>query len=94
MAASGVGAAIALASIAGELAGEIVFLGTPAEEYGSGKQFMIDDGLFDAIALSGTPAQVAARLRERNAFADRSTLMLYNETEPEAVTDVVRELAV
>ena len=49
MAASGVGAAIALASVAAELPGEIVFLGTPAEERGSGKQCMIDDGLFDGI---------------------------------------------
>jgi amidohydrolase len=49
MAASGVGAAIALASIADELPGEIVFLGTPAEERGSGKQFMLDDGLFDGV---------------------------------------------
>jgi amidohydrolase len=49
MAASGVGAAIALASLADEFAGEIVFLGTPAEERGSGKQIMIDDGLFDGI---------------------------------------------
>jgi amidohydrolase len=49
MAASGVGAAIALGAIADELPGEIVFLGTPAEERGSGKQIMIDDGLFDGI---------------------------------------------
>ena len=49
MAASGVGAAIALASIADDLPGEIVFFGTPAEERGSGKQFMIDDGLFEGI---------------------------------------------
>jgi amidohydrolase len=49
MAASGVGAAIALATIAPEIAGEIVFLGTPAEERGSGKQFMLDDGLFDGL---------------------------------------------
>jgi amidohydrolase len=49
MAASGVGAAIALASIAAELPGEIVFLGTPAEERGSGKAIMIDDGLFEGI---------------------------------------------
>ena len=49
MAASGVGAAIALAAIADELPGEIVFLGTPAEERGSGKQIMIDDGLFDGL---------------------------------------------
>ncbi len=49
MAASGVGAAIALAALAPELRGEIVFLGTPAEERGSGKQFMLDDGLFDGL---------------------------------------------
>jgi len=49
MAASGVGAAIALATLADELPGEIVFLGTPAEEHGSGKQIMIDDGLFDRL---------------------------------------------
>ncbi len=49
MAASGVGAALALAAIRDELSGEIVFLGTPAEERGSGKQIMIDDGLFEGI---------------------------------------------
>ncbi len=49
MAASGVGAALALAAIADDLPGEIVFLGTPAEERGSGKQIMIDDGLFEGI---------------------------------------------
>lgn len=49
MAASGFGAAIALAAVAPELRGEIVFLGTPAEERGSGKQSMIDDGLFDGL---------------------------------------------
>ncbi len=49
MAASGVGAAIALATLADELPGEIVFFGTPAEERGSGKQTMIEDGLFAGI---------------------------------------------
>jgi len=49
MAASGVGAAIALAAVRDELPGEVVFLGTPAEERGSGKQFMLDDGLFDGL---------------------------------------------
>ena len=49
MAASGVGAAIALAAIADELPGEIVFLGTPAEERGSGKAMMIEDGLFEGL---------------------------------------------
>jgi amidohydrolase len=49
MAASGFGAAVALAAIADELPGEIVFLGSPAEERGSGKQIMIDDGLFAGL---------------------------------------------
>ncbi|MFL5756981.1 MAG: M20/M25/M40 family metallo-hydrolase, partial [Chloroflexota bacterium] len=46
---SGVGAAIALAAVADSFAGEIVFLGTPAEERGSGKATMIEDGLFDGL---------------------------------------------
>jgi len=60
MAASGVGAAIALAALAPELAGEIVFLGTPAEERGSGKGVMIRDGLFDGLdaALLYHPSDV------------------------------------
>jgi amidohydrolase len=49
MAASGIGAAIALAAIAPDLAGEIVFLGTPAEERGSGKAVMLGDGLFEGL---------------------------------------------
>jgi amidohydrolase len=49
MAASGVGAAIALAAVRDAFAGEIVFLGTPAEERGSGKAIMIEDGLFDGL---------------------------------------------
>jgi amidohydrolase len=49
MAASGVGAAIALAAVGDELPGQIVFLGTPAEERGSGKQIMIEDGLFEGV---------------------------------------------
>ena len=49
MAASGVGAALALATVAPELRGQVVFLGTPAEERGSGKQIMLEDGLFEGI---------------------------------------------
>ena len=49
MAASGVGAAIALAAVRDAWAGEVVFLGTPAEERGSGKAIMIRDGLFEGL---------------------------------------------
>ena len=61
MAASGVGAAIALASVIDELPGEIVFLGTPAEERGSGKQIMIDDGL-----MAGLDAALLYHTCDRN----------------------------
>jgi probable F420-dependent oxidoreductase len=52
---------------------------------------LIDDALFDHIAVSGTPADVGRKLRERNAgFAARTTLMLYDETgDAEAVREVI-----
>lgn len=45
----GVGAAAAVAALAGELPGAIVSLGTPAEEGGGGKIKLIDAGVFDDI---------------------------------------------
>lgn len=49
MAAAGVGAAIGLAAVRERFAGEVRFLGAPAEERGAGKQVMIDHGLFDGV---------------------------------------------
>jgi amidohydrolase len=49
MAASGVGAALALAAMADHIRGTIVFLGTPAEEVGSGKAIMLAEGAFEGI---------------------------------------------
>jgi amidohydrolase len=49
MAASGVGAALALAAVRDSFAGEVVFLCTPAEERGSGKEIMLRDGLFEGL---------------------------------------------
>ena len=72
MAASGVGAAIALAAIAADLAGEIVFLGAPAEERGGGKQVMIEDGLFDGLdaALLFHPSDTSTAICALLACAD------------------------
>jgi len=53
---------------------------------------LISDELFDEIAVSGTPDQVAEKLRSRNTFADRTTLVLYNETSPDAPVELVRKL--
>jgi amidohydrolase len=49
IATAAVGAALALASVRALLPGEIVFLGTPAEEDLAGKQVMLDDGLFEDV---------------------------------------------
>ena len=40
----------------------------------------IDDDLLDVLAVSGSPAEVGARMAERNRFADRSTMMFYGPT--------------
>ncbi|MEC5198655.1 amidohydrolase [Arthrobacter sp. PL16] len=49
IAAAGLGAFLALASVADRLPGRVVFLGTPAEEGHSGKEVMARNGAFDGI---------------------------------------------
>jgi probable F420-dependent oxidoreductase len=50
----------------------------------------VNDEMLDAFGVSGTPSQVASTLRRRNDFADRITMVLYNEAGPETVADIVR----
>ncbi|QGK72416.1 amidohydrolase [Allosaccharopolyspora coralli] len=52
IAASSVGAALALAEVADELGLRVRVLGTPAEETGGGKIVMLRAGLFDEVALA------------------------------------------
>lgn len=87
MAASGVGAAIALASIADELPGEIVFLGTPAEERGSGKAQMIEDGLFVGLdaALMYHPCDRSHV--ETRALASEDVEVVFHGLEAHASSD-------
>ena len=61
MAAQGVGSALALADVRDAWAGEVWFLGTPAEERGSGKAYMIEDGL-----LAGLDAALLYHPCDRN----------------------------
>jgi amidohydrolase len=49
IAATGVGAFLALASVIGELGGGVRLIGTPAEEGGGGKQLIIDAGGFAGV---------------------------------------------
>ncbi len=49
----------------------------------------VGDDVLDAVGVTGRPAEVGPKIRERNHFADRTTLVLYNEAEPEAVVEIV-----
>lgn len=52
IAASSLGAAIGLREVADELGFRVVFLGTPAEENGGGKVFMLERGAWDDVTFS------------------------------------------
>src|ERR1700678_3764346 len=52
IAASAVGAALALADVADQLGLTVVLLGTPAEEFGGGKVLLLNAGVFDDLALA------------------------------------------
>ena len=52
IAASAVGAALALAEVADELGLRVALLGTPAEEAGGGKALLLQAGVFDDIAVA------------------------------------------
>jgi amidohydrolase len=87
MAASGVGAAIALAAVRDAFAGEIVFLGTPAEERGSGKATMIRDGLFE-----GLDAALLYHACDRNhveiaPLASEDVTVIFKGTQSHAASD-------
>ena len=50
---------------------------------------LVTDDVVDTVGVSGRPAEAGRALRARNAWADRTTLVLYNETEPDAIADLV-----
>ena len=67
--AAAVGAAIALAEARDALPGEIVFLGTPAEEDLEGKQLMLDAGLFEGVDAA-KKITTSKPKRRKGTFAD------------------------
>jgi amidohydrolase len=64
IAAAGLGAGLAAATLASELGGRVLILGTPAEEGGGGKVFMAEQGAFDGVdaALMVHPADRDLRM--------------------------------
>ncbi|MCP4005122.1 MAG: TIGR03617 family F420-dependent LLM class oxidoreductase [bacterium] len=54
---------------------------------------LITDEILDTVGVSGTPCEAGEKLRLRNAsFAARTSMVLYNETDPEALDDVLAGL--
>jgi hypothetical protein len=50
----------------------------------------VPDELVDLVCVSGTPAQLGAALRVRNAAADRTALVVYDRTgRADGLADVV-----
>ena len=68
IAAAGLGAGLAAASLADDLGGRVSIIGTPAEEGGGGKCFLLERGAFDGVQRGhdGPSSQLRAHLYERH----------------------------
>jgi amidohydrolase len=78
IATAGLGAGLAAASLAGELGGRVVILGTPAEEGGGGKVLMMDRGALDGVDAAMMIHPAGADLRAMNAIAIQQVLVEYH----------------
>jgi amidohydrolase len=69
IATAGLGAGLAAAFLADEFGGRVRILGTPAEEGGAGKQFMIEAGAFDGVDAAMMVHPADADLLSMDAIA-------------------------
>ena len=69
IAAAGLGAGLAAASLADELGGRVSIIGTPAEEGGGGKCFLLERGAFDGISAAMMIHPANHELTSMNAIA-------------------------
>lgn len=77
IAAAGLGAGLATAAVAEECGGRLSILGTPAEEGGGGKVFMIRAGAFDGIDAALMVHPAGAELRDMTTLAVQQCLATY-----------------
>jgi amidohydrolase len=77
IAAAGLGAGLALAALAGDAGGRVAVLGTPAEEGGGGKVFMIERGAFDGVDAAMMVHPAGAELRRMDTLAIHQVLARY-----------------
>lgn len=77
IAAAGLGAGLAAAAVAERSGGRVTILGTPAEEGGGGKVFMIRDGAFDDVDAAMMIHPAGAELRSMTTIAIQQCVARY-----------------
>ena len=77
IAAAGLGAGLAAAALAEECGGRVSIMGTPAEEGGGGKIFMIRAGAFDAIDAAVMVHPAGGELRGMETLAIQQCVVTY-----------------
>jgi amidohydrolase len=78
IAAAGLGAGLAAASLASELGGRVAIMGTPAEEGGGGKVFMLDRGAFADIDAAMMVHPADADLTAMDVIAVQQCYVTYH----------------
>jgi amidohydrolase len=77
IAAAGLGAGLAAAALADELGGQVVVLGTPAEEGGGGKVFLLDGGAFEGVEAAMMVHPADADLTAMDVIAVQQAFVTY-----------------
>ncbi len=77
IATAGLGAGLAAAALAEEVGGSVVILGTPAEEGGGGKVFMLERGAFADVDAAMMVHPAGADLRSMAAIAIQQLWVTY-----------------
>jgi amidohydrolase len=77
IAAAGLGAGLAAATLAEEVGGRLLILGTPGEEGGGGKQLMMDAGALDGVDAAMMVHPAGADLRTMDTLAIQRATVTY-----------------
>jgi amidohydrolase len=78
IAAAGLGAGLAAATLADELGGRVVILGTPAEEGGGGKIVLLQEGAFDGVDAAVMVHPAGRDLRTMSTLAIAEVTVEYS----------------
>ncbi len=77
IAAAGLGAGLAAATVADVCGGQVTILGTPAEEGGGGKVFLLREGAFDGVDAAVMVHPAGCDLRSMNTIAIQQCRAVY-----------------